>query len=123
MFPDDFGRLWHGPFPFDRREIIIHAPREFGVYQILAPAAMNSTVAYIGIATGETIRGRLLRHVSGNGNWALARIADPATFQFIYYECDSLSAQQIEAHIVTTNKPPFNVRPEYQDFIPSIAVH
>jgi hypothetical protein len=41
----------------------------------------------------------------------------------VYWECDALSAKQIESHVVSTKKPPFNVRPEYRDFIPSIALH
>jgi len=83
----------------------------------------TALVAYIGVATGDTIRGRLTKHATGSGNWALARLGDPTKFTFVYWECDALSAKQIESHVVSTKKPPFNVRPEYRDFIPSIAVH
>ena len=37
-------------------------------------------VAYIGIATSGTIRGRLTKHATSAGNWALARLADPKAF-------------------------------------------
>jgi hypothetical protein len=94
-----------------------------GVYQIIYSHASGDLVAYIGIATGDTIRGRLTKHVTGSGNWALARLGDPTSFRFVYYECDALSAKQIESHVILTKKPPFNTRPEYKHFIPSIAVH
>lgn len=80
-------------------------------------------VAYVGIATGDTIHGRLRKHCSGKGNWALGRLGDPSSFRFVFYVCDAESAKQIEAHTVTWAKPPFNVRPEYRNLIPSIAVH
>jgi hypothetical protein len=125
MYQDDYGRAWDGPFLFTRSDIRQHAPRCYGVYQVISVAMNPPMVAYIGIATSAatTIRGRLLSHVSGNGNWALGRLGNPQDFRFVYYECDLDSARQIESHVVTTKKPPFNVRPEYQAFIPSIAVH
>jgi hypothetical protein len=94
-----------------------------GVYRIMYSDGSGAHVAYIGIATGDTIRGRLTKHVSGSGNWALARLGDPTRFRFVYYECDALSAKQIKSHVILTKKPPFNTRPEYTHFIPSIAVH
>jgi hypothetical protein len=123
MFTDDVGRDWEGPFAFTREAVADNAPSRFGVYQVLYQGGAAPVVAYIGIATGDTIRGRLMKHVTGDGNWALARLGDPAKFAFVYWECDIASARQIESHVVTTKKPPFNVRPEYRDFIPSIAVH
>jgi len=123
MYTDEYGRRWQGPHPFNATAIRQFAPTRMGVYQILYPGAAAEQVAYIGIATGDTIRGRLTKHASGRGNWALARLGDPAGFTFVYWECDALSARQIESHVVTTKKPPFNTRPEYRDFIPSIAVH
>lgn len=123
MFLDELGRGWTGPHPFTRAEIRRHAPDRMGVYQILYEVGGAEQVAYIGISTGDTIRGRLTKHVSGAGNWALARLADPSKFTFVFWECDSVSARQIESHVITVRKPPFNVRPEYRDFIPSIAVH
>ncbi|MGH7304985.1 MAG: GIY-YIG nuclease family protein [Candidatus Rokuibacteriota bacterium] len=123
MYTDDYGRRWEGPHPFNRSEISQHAPPRSGVYQLLYSDGTALHVAYIGIATGDTIRGRLTRHATGSGNWALARLADPTAFTFVYWECDALSAKQVESHVITTKKPPFNVKAEYRHFIPSIAVH
>ena len=106
-------------------EIAASAPRTFGVYEILysGDAAGRSKVAYIGIATGDTIYGRLRKHCGGSGNWALARLGDPSSFSFVFYECDEISARQIESYAITWSKPPFNIRPEYKHLIQSIAVH
>jgi hypothetical protein len=103
--------------------IATHAPRTFGAYQILYSEAGSMQVAYIGIATGDTIYGRLSKHCTGLGNWALGRISDRSKFTFVYYRCDPETAKQIESHVVTMKKPPFNVKPEYKHFIPSISVH
>lgn len=120
---DAYGRRWHGSYPFHLTAIRQYAPNSVGVYQILHSKGPAEQVAYIGIATGDTIRGRLTKHASGRGNWALARLGDPASFSFIYFQCDAKTAKQIESHVISTKKPPFNTRPEYRDFIPSIAVH
>jgi hypothetical protein len=123
MYTDDYGRSWQGPHPFTHAAVATHAPTRMGVYQIMYSDVAGDHVAYIGIATGDTIRGRLMKHVTGAGNWALARLGDPSKFRFVYHECDNLTAKQIESHVITTKKPPFNIRPEYQHFIPSISVH
>ena len=123
MYRDDHGRSWHGPIPFDPKTIAGSAPRAFGVYQVLAPAPGGWTTAYVGIATGDTIQGRLRKHATGRGNWALARLGDPTRFACVWFECDPVTAHQIESHVVTVRKPPFNVRPELRHFVPSIAVH
>ena len=123
MYRDDYFRDWQGTYPFEIDSIAANAPQEFGVYQVLYPFAGTLVPAYIGIATGDTIRGRLTKHKTGAGNWALARLTDPSSYVFVFYICDVASAREIESHVVTMKKPPFNVRPEYRDFIPSIAVH
>jgi hypothetical protein len=123
MFRDHYGRTWDGPHPFTLEAITAHAPAVFGVYQILYTAGPEPQVAYIGIATGDTIRGRLLKHVQERGNWALARLGNPMNFRFVVYPCDVQTARQIESYVVTMAKPPFNVRPELRNLIPSIAVH
>lgn len=123
MYLDTYGRTWAGPHPFSREAVSAHAPAAFGVYQVLAGDGLLAQVAYIGIATGDTIRGRLLKHVTSRGNWALGRLGDPSSFTFVYYRCDSETAHQIESYVVTNAKPPFNVRPELKFLIPSIAVH
>lgn len=123
MHHDDYGRIWHGSVPFDLEMIATRTPREFGVYQVLAPAPDGWRTVYIGIATGDTIQGRPWKHATGRGNWALARRGDPASFVCVWYMCDSETAHQIESHVVTADKPPFNVRSELRHFIPSIAVH
>jgi hypothetical protein len=123
MYRDEYGRTWQGPHPFTPEAIAAHAPATSGVYEVLYSPGAQPQVAYIGIATGDTIRGRLQKHVGERGNWALARLGDPASFQFVFYPCDAKTAHQIESYVVTQAKPPFNVRPEYRHFIPSIAVH
>jgi excinuclease UvrABC nuclease subunit len=123
MYRDDLGREWHGPIPFRADRISENAPPSFGVYQVLYTADGERHVAYIGIATGDTIRGRLLKHVRGRGNWALARVTDVESLECVWYPCDPQTARQIESHVCTRRKPPYNVRPEYANFIPSIAVH
>ena len=123
MYQDEYGRMWEGAHPFTMEMIAAHAPGMFGVYQILYPDGASYQVAYIGIATGDTIRGRLTKHRSGIGNWALARLGIPSDFVYVFYRCDVQTAKQIESHVVTTKKPPFNVKPEYRHFIPSISVH
>jgi hypothetical protein len=120
---DEYGRRWNGPHPFTMEAIASHAPRNFGVYQVLHGGAGSQTTAYVGVATGETIRGRLRKHCSGAGNWALGGLGNPAAFSFAFFLCDQVTALQIESHVVLTKKPPFNVRPEYRHYIPSIALH
>jgi hypothetical protein len=123
MYCDDYGRQWEGAYPFALDSITSQAPNSFGVYQILYPSGGSFQVAYIGIATGDTIRGRLTKHCRGFGNWALARLGSPSEFKFCFYRCDGHTAQQIETHVVSTLKPPFNVRPEYRHFVPSIYIN
>jgi hypothetical protein len=41
----------------------------------------------------------------------------------VYFLCDGKSAQQIESHVISTDKPPFNVKPEYKNYIDNITVH
>ena len=123
MYQDELGRRWGGPVPFDLEMIATQAPPAFGVYQVMYPDGDDLGVAYIGIATGDTIRGRLWKHATSRGNWALGRLGDPARFACVWYVCDGQTAREIESHVVTARKPPFNVRPEYAHFIPSIAIH
>jgi hypothetical protein len=123
MHRDSYGRTWEGPFPFTIDSIREHAPTTFGVYEVLYLSEPIPVIAYIGVATGDTIRGRLSKHVRNRANWALGRLSDPNRFAFVYYMCDSITAQELETHICNTAKPPFNVRPEYKHWIPSIALH
>ncbi len=123
LYKDDHFRVWEGEYPFTKAAITNHAPNGLGVYQVLYRTGGTRQVAYIGIATGDTIRGRLTKHRSGTGNWALAWLGAASDFSFVFYRCDALTAHQIESHVVTTQKPPFNVRPEYKGFIPNVTVH
>ena len=123
MYTDDYGRAWEGPFPFTAASIAANAPRLFGVYEVLYAFEESLVVGYIGIATGDSIFGRLSKHVSQKGNWALGRLSDVSQWSFVYYRCDPTSAAQIESFVVTNAKPPFNVRSELKNLIPSIAVH
>src|SRR2546423_527345 len=68
MYRDDYGRVWNGPHPFTQNAVTSDAPRRMGVYQILYQISGGAEqVAYIGIATGDTICGRLSKHVTGGG--------------------------------------------------------
>lgn len=118
MFKDKFFRTWSGPFPFTESAIRLNAPARSGLYQLL----YEGNVVYIGIST-DSIRGRLLKHVKGHGNWAAARRSKPEGYEFVFYECDGQTAKQIESNVVTNEKPPFNVKPEYKNYIDSIMIH
>ncbi len=118
MFKDKFFRTWTGPFPFTESAIRLNAPVRAGLYQLL----YGGVVAYIGIST-DSIRGRLLKHVKGHGNWAAGRRSDASGYEFVFYECDGVTAKQIESHVITTEKPPFNVKPEYKNYIDNITIH
>jgi excinuclease UvrABC nuclease subunit len=122
-YKDDFGRIWDGPFPFNISTIRFHAPRQFGIYEVLKHEAGAFQIMYIGIATGATIFERLTKHCSGLGNKHIAGIGNPINFFFVYWLCDPQSARQIESHVITRYKPPFNIKPEYKHFIESIYIH
>ena len=107
-----------GPFPFTEAAVRTHAPATCGVYQLL----YLRQVVYIGIST-SSIRSRLEKHVKGHGNWAAARRTNASGYEFVYFLCDGHSAQQIESHVVTNEKPPFNVKPEYKHYIDNITIH
>jgi excinuclease UvrABC nuclease subunit len=118
MYQDKFFRIWKGPFPFTLQDVKKNAPAKPGVYQLL----YLGQVAYIGISTGS-ILDRLTKHVTGHGNWAAARRSETRNYKFVFFECDGVSARQIESHVITNNKPPFNVKPEYCNYIDNITVH
>lgn len=118
MYQDKYFRNWTGPFPFTEWDVGQHAPPSSGVYQIL----YQGQVVYIGIST-SSIRDRLKKHVTGHGNWAAARRSAAAGYEFVYFLCDGKTARQIESNVVTIEKPPFNVKPEYKHFIENITVH
>jgi len=122
MFEDGYHRHWKGPFPFTEDSVREEAPAVFGVYQVLYMKDAPTT-AYVGVATGDTIRGRLLKHVRAKGNWALGRLEDRDAFRFAYFPCVPEDARQIESHIILREQPPFNVKPEYKHYIPSISLH
>jgi excinuclease UvrABC nuclease subunit len=118
VYKDKFFRTWTGPFPFTQPAIAQQAPASCGVYQILY---LRKPV-YIGISE-RSIRSRLLSHVRGLGNWAAARRSNVEGYEFVYFHCDGQTAKQIESHVITNEKPPFNVRPEYKHFIDNISLH
>jgi hypothetical protein len=117
MYQDKFFRVWQGPFPFTEQSVR-NAPATSGVYQLL----YLREVVYIGIST-TSILGRLTKHVTGIGNWAAAKRAGAKDYEFVYFLCDGKTAAQIESHVIATDKPPFNVKPEYKNFIDNIFVH
>lgn len=118
MYTDKYFRIWTGPFPFNDSSVRQNAPETSGVYQIL----YLREVVYIGISA-SSIRDRLAKHVTGLGNWAAARRASALGYEFVYFLCDAMSARQIESNVVTNEKPPFNVKPEYKHYIDNITVH
>ena len=117
MYQDKYFRTWTGPFAFTESAVVL-APASSGVYQIL----YQGQVVYIGISSGS-IRDRLKKHVRGHGNWAAARRSAAAGYEFVYFLCDGETAKQIESNVVTLEKPPYNVKPEYKNFIDNITVH
>ena len=124
-YVDEFGRTWQGPIAFTKEAVGSSTPpKATGVYQVLYVADAKPAVAYIGVATDSNhLRKRLLEHIRDSSNWALARIQDPSKFRIVFFPCDTLTARQIETYVITHRKPPFNVRPEYKNLVPSIAVH
>ncbi len=123
MYQDKYYRSWTGPFEFNSSRISIKAPAAFGVYQVLKKTGNSYQVMYIGIATGETIRQRLLNHYRGIGNKNIGTYGNTAEFWFVFWLCDQASAKQIESHIISDEKPPFNVKNEYKHYIPNITIH
>lgn len=117
MYRDRYFRDWTGPFPFTPAAVAA-TPISPGVYQIL----YQGEVVYIGISE-SSIRNRLTRHVNGHGNWAAARRASATGYEFVYFLCDRVTARQIESKVITNDKPPFNVKPEYKHYIDNITVH
>ncbi|MCU0226577.1 MAG: hypothetical protein MUF01_02970 [Bryobacterales bacterium] len=125
MFQDKYFRSWEGPYPFTDAEVTRVATAHTrkggsstGVYQIL----QGSQVMYVGIST-SSIFDRLKKHVRGHGNWAFAHKVAPGSFHFVYFLCDGLSAKQIESKVTADEKPPFNVKTEYKNYISNITVH
>jgi hypothetical protein len=118
VYTDKYYRIWTGPFPFNGESGKQNAPATSGVYQIL----YLREVVCIGISV-SSIRDRLVKHVTGLGNWAAAYRASALGYAFVYFLCDAMSARQIESHVVTNEKPPFNVKPEYKHYIDNITVH
>jgi hypothetical protein len=123
MYRDKYFRLWEGPFHFDLLKISGEAPPAYGVYQVLRKTGNNFDVMYIGIATGTTIKQRLTSHWAGIGNKNIREIGNTANFYFVFWVCDFQSAKQIESFVITTEKPPFNVKNEFKHYIPNITVH
>jgi predicted GIY-YIG superfamily endonuclease len=118
LYQDRSFRTWTGPFPFSEPAIRRNAPSSCGVYQIL----YLGQPVYIGISD-NSIRSRLQKHARGLGNWATARRTNVAGYEFVYFLCDGHTAKQIESHVLTSNKPSFNVKPEYKHYIDNITVH
>jgi transposase-like protein len=123
MYQDKFYRSWSGPFQFNSHKISSEAPSGFGVYQVLKKDSSGFKVMYIGIATGKTIRQRLLSHYKGIGNKNIGSYGNTSQFMFVFWLCDLISAKQIESHVISDEKPPFNVKNEYKHYIPNITVH
>jgi excinuclease UvrABC nuclease subunit len=118
VYTDKYFRIWTGPFPFNLDSVRRNVPDTSGVYQIL----YMREVVYIGISV-SSILDRLTKHATGHGNWAAAHRINARHYEFVYFLCDGQSAQQIESHVIATEKPPFNVKNEYKHYIDNITVH
>ena len=123
MYQDKYYRNWNGPFEFSSSKISSEAPSDFGVYQVLKKSGSTFDVMYIGIATGATIKQRLLNHYMGIGNRNIGSYGNTSAFLFVFWLCDQISAKQIESNIISNEKPPFNVKNEYKHYIPNITIH
>lgn len=121
MYQDNYGRLYQGPYKFRNNEIRLYAPELTGVYQLLRIAGNIAETVYIGVS-GVSIRQRLNAHLHHRGNVHIAQ-GSLDNLYFIFYQCDILTAKQIESHTILEKKPPFNVKPEYKHYLQSIAVH
>jgi hypothetical protein len=120
MYLDKFGRNWTGPVPFNLAEVTRLAPqlRKAGLYQILY---MKMPV-YIGVSS-VSIFERLRNHASGTGNEMASRRVGAKQYEFVYWFCDGITARQIESHVTVEDKPGFNQKTEYINYIASISVH
>jgi predicted GIY-YIG superfamily endonuclease len=123
MYLDKYFRSWNGPFEFGIDKINAEAPSTFGVYQVLKKSGAGFDIMYIGIATGATIRQRLTSHCKGAGNKNIDTYGKSAELWFSFWPCDFISAKQIESHVISDEKPPFNVKNEYRFYIPNITLH
>ena len=123
VYRDEFDCAWEGPFPFTLASIQGRAPREEGVYLVLYGDDEDAVVAYVGVASGHTIRGQLREHAAGRGNWALGRLADGADFWFVCYPSDDpAECEQIKSHVLLTRNPPFNAAVEYEKLLETSMV-
>ncbi len=77
---------------------------------------------YIGVSS-VSLYERLRRHVSGAGNNLASRRADSEFYEFVYWLCDGKTAQEIESHVTVDEKPGFNQKIEYINYIANITVH
>jgi hypothetical protein len=120
MYRDKYFREWFGPVPFNFAEIMRLSPelKRSGLYQIL----YRGKPVYIGVSS-VSIFDRLKRHVTGAGNERASQGAGARDYAFVYWFCDGDSARQIESHVLIENKPGFNMKTEYINYVVNITVH
>lgn len=120
MYTDKFGRSWEGPYPFTLAEVTKLGAqlKQSGVYQILY---MREPV-YIGVSDVSMFT-RLRNHASGTGNDLAALRIGAKFYEFVYWLCDGETARQIESHVTVEDKPGFNRKIEYINYIANITVH
>jgi hypothetical protein len=120
MYRDKYFREWSGPFPFSLAEIMKQSPqlKRPGLYQIL----YRQKPVYIGISS-VSVFDRLWRHVTGAGNRLASRVVGAKDYEFVYWFCDAASAREIESHVLVEEKPSFNMKTEYINYVLNITVH
>ena len=120
MYLDKFGRSWEGPFAFNPAEVTRLRTQltQSGVYQILY---LRETV-YIGVSD-VSIYSRLSSHAGGTGNKLASYRIGAKDYEFVYWLCDGETARQIESHVTVEDKPGFNKKIEYINYIANITVH
>jgi predicted GIY-YIG superfamily endonuclease len=121
MFRDNYGREWQGPLPFTSEGIDLLEEKSHmksGLYQILC----KSQLAYIGVSS-VSVFDRLRSHLKGTGNKRVARRRSSDFYEFACWFCDGKTARQIESHVLVEEKPGFNQKTEYKNYILNITVH
>lgn len=124
MFLDKYGRSWQGPFSFTPEAVGIaaDAARRFGIRSGLYQILYMKQPVYIGVSSAS-IFDRLAKHVKGRGNRLVGRRTEPEVYEFIYWLRDEKTARQIESHTTVEDKPGFNQKIEYINYIANITVH
>jgi hypothetical protein len=121
LFRDKYGREWQGPLPFTPEGIDFLEEKsrlKSGLYQIL----YKSQLAYIGVSS-VSVFDRLRSHLRRTGNKMMARRTTSDFYEFACWFCDGKIAKQIESYVTVEDKPGFNQKTEYKNYIWNITIH